>query len=107
MSLREITDPDAIATLETGCSIRTPSNHNQPDLKIHVVVTALVYGLKINGFAQTDTLSNNNIMFKYKQPQLLFPDRMEYMGAFVGKNQWCYPSPKKCRFEDGECFIHS
>ena len=75
----------------------------------NVKVIALVNNKKTEGFAQTDTLSNNDIVFKYERPQLVFPDRMEYMGASVGKNQWCYPSEERCRFrEDGKrCCIHS
>ena len=108
MSLK-IKDPKALAALENACSILIPNNHNKPDPVNNVKVIALLNNKKTEGFAQTDTLSHNNIMFKYEQPQLLFLNRMEYMEAFVGKNQWCYPSEERCRFrEDGKrCCIHS
>jgi len=106
MDLKEITYTKALATLEKACSIRTPHNHNKPYPDTNVDVIAIVDGWETKGLAQIDTLLNNYIVFKYEQPQLLFPNRMEYMGAFVGKNLWCYPSEEDCRFEDGECFIH-
>lgn len=106
MSL-EIKNPEALAALEKAFSTLTPDNHNLPDPVNNVKVIALVNNKKTEGFAQTDTLSNNDIVFKYERPQLVFPDRMEYMGASVGKNQWCYPSSTKCRFKGEECCIHS